>query len=158
MPPEKKQPRILVLNGPNHNMLGVREPDIYGSATLKDVEALCRKTAAGLGLAVDCRQSNNEGELVSWIQKSNKTYQGIVINAAAYTHTSVAILDALKIAGLPVVEVHISHIYAREPFRQKSFISPVAFAFISGFGIAGYAYAIQGMAERLGVMSRNKKA
>jgi 3-dehydroquinate dehydratase II len=148
------QPRILVLHGPNLNMLGVREPEIYGTASLKDVEDLCRKTAESCGLAADCRQSNDEGELVTWIQESRGAYQGIVLNAGAYTHTSIALLDALKIAELPVMEVHITNIFAREPFRHQSYVSQAAIGVISGLGVAGYAYAMQSLAEHI---LRNRK-
>ncbi|MBL8689562.1 MAG: type II 3-dehydroquinate dehydratase [Rhodospirillaceae bacterium] len=140
-------PKILVLNGPNLNMLGVREPTIYGKDTLADVEALCRKTAKGLGVAVDFRQSNHEGELVTWIQEARGKMAGIVINAGAYTHTSVAILDALSLSELPVIEVHLSNVYKREPFRHKSYISPVARAVLCGFGAHGYALALEGLAK-----------
>lgn len=140
-------PKILVLNGPNLNMLGVREPTIYGKDTLADVEALCRKTAKGLGVGIDFRQSNHEGELVSWIQEARGKMAGIVINAGAYTHTSVAILDALSLSELPVIEVHLSNVYKREPFRHKSYISPVARAVLCGFGAHGYALALDGLAK-----------
>jgi 3-dehydroquinate dehydratase-2 len=138
---------ILVLNGPNLNMLGVREPKTYGNATLKDLETLCKKTAKKLGLKIDCLQSNLEGELVTWIQKSRKTHAGIIINAGGYSHTSVAILDALLLAKLPVIEVHISNIYAREPFRHHSLISQAAKGVVCGLGLDGYNYALQGMAS-----------
>ena len=115
---------ILILNGPNLNMLGQREPAIYGSASYTDLELLCRNTAAGLGLTVDCRQSNLEGELVIWLQESRGNYSGIIINAGAYSHTSVAILDALLLTELPAIEVHISNIYSRERFRHHSHLSP----------------------------------
>ena len=140
-------PKILVLNGPNLNMLGVREPTIYGKDTLADVEALCKKTAKSLGVAVDFRQSNHEGELVTWIQEARGKMAGIVINAGAYTHTSVAILDALSLSELPVIEVHLSNVYKREPFRHKSYISPVARAVLCGFGAHGYALALEGLAK-----------
>lgn len=140
---------LLVLNGPNLNMLGMREPEIYGAATLSDVEALCARTASELGFDVTCRQSNHEGELVTWIQEAIGQYAGIVLNAGAYTHTSLAILDALKVAGLPTIEVHISNVFAREPFRHHSYISPVAVGVLCGFGIEGYALAIRGLAARL---------
>jgi 3-dehydroquinate dehydratase-2 len=138
-------------------MLGRREPAIYGSSTLKDIDSLCRKTGASLGLTVDCRQSNHEGEIVTWIQESAASHQGIVINAAAYSHTSIAILDALRLADLPVVEVHITNIFAREHFRQQSFVSQAAIGVISGLGIAGYAYALDYMAGFLAVAKRKKK-
>ncbi len=141
--------KILVLNGPNLNKLGVREPQIYGSATLGDVEALCAQTAKALGFEVVCRQSNHEGELVTWIQDAPAAFAGIVLNAGAYTHTSVALFDALKMAGIPVIEVHISNIFARESFRHHSYISPIASGILCGFGIEGYALAIRGLASIL---------
>jgi len=150
------QPTILVLTGPNLNMLGVREPEVYGHATLGDAEALCKKTASELGLAIECRQSNHEGELVTWIQQSRDTHHGIVINAGAYTHTSIAILDALKICELPVIEVHISNIFAREEFRHHSFISPIAKGVICGLGIDGYAYAVRALASLVTASHRKK--
>lgn len=140
---------LLVLNGPNLNTLGVREPEIYGSTTLGDVEALCARTGHEMGFEIVCRQSNSEGELVTWIQESRGRYAGLVINAGAYTHTSVAILDALKFAGLPIIEVHISNVFAREAFRHHSYISPVATGVLCGFGIEGYALAIRGLAACL---------
>ncbi len=148
MPPRatKKPLPVLVLNGPNLNMLGVRETKIYGKATLKDLEALCQKTAKQLKIAVDCRQSNNEGEMVAWIQQSRKTHCGIIINAGGYSHTSVAIMDALQLIDTPVIEVHISNIYKREDFRHSSYISKAAQGVIAGLGIEGYAYALQSMA------------
>lgn len=145
--PVPSTPKILVLNGPNLNMLGVREPALYGKDTLADVEKLCRKAAKSAGLGLDFRQSNHEGELVTWIQEARGRMAGIVINAGAYTHTSVALLDALSLSELPVIEVHISNIYKREPFRHKSFISPVARGVLCGFGVHGYALAIQGLAQ-----------
>lgn len=141
--------RVLVLNGPNLNLLGTREPDIYGAHTLKDVEALCKETGAETGLTIDFRQSNHEGELVTWIQDARKTADGIVINPAAYSHTSVAIHDALKAVGLPVAEVHLSNIHQREAFRHHSYVSAVAFGVICGFGITGYRLALLGLAEKL---------
>jgi 3-dehydroquinate dehydratase-2 len=141
--------RILVLNGPNLNMLGTREPKTYGNATLRDMEKLCKSAAKELGLDVDCRQSNLEGELVTWIQDSRKTHAGIIINAGGYTHSSVAVLDALLLAELPVIEVHTTNIYAREKFRHHSLISKAAKGVICGLGIDGYAYALQSMAKLL---------
>ena len=138
--------RVLVLNGPNLNLLGTREPGIYGTATLADVEALCRDRAAAHGLEADFLQSNHEGVLVDAIQAARDTAAGIVINAGAYTHTSVAIADAISAVGLPVVEVHLSNVHAREEFRHQSFISPVAAAIIIGAGINGYGYAIDQLA------------
>ena len=145
--PVPPTPKILILNGPNLNMLGVREPALYGRDTLADVETLCRKTAKAFGLAVDFRQSNLEGELVTWIQEARGKMAGIVINAGAYTHTSVALLDALTLAELPVIEVHLSNIYRREAFRHKSYISPVARGVLCGFGAHGYALALEGLAR-----------
>jgi len=141
---------VLVLNGPNLNMLGVREPEVYGTETLKDIDALCLKTAESLGLRADCRQSNAEEELIAWIQAARKSHAAIVINAGAYSHTSVALLDALTLTGLPVVEVHISNIHAREEFRHHSYVSRIAKAVICGCGIEGYAYAIRTVAKAVG--------
>lgn len=141
--------RVLVLNGPNLNLLGTREPETYGSETLKDIEALCRQTAQELGLALDFRQSNHEGELVTWIQDARKTADGILINPAAYSHTSVAIHDALRAAGRPVAEVHLSNIHQREAFRHHSYVSSVAFGVICGFGSLGYKLALMALAEKL---------
>lgn len=141
--------RILVLNGPNLNMLGVREPEVYGVATLGDVEALCLRTAHELGLEAVCRQSNHEGELVTWIQEARNGFAGIVLNAGAYTHTSIALHDAIKAVGLPVIEVHLSNVFAREKFRHRSHIAPVAAGVLCGFGVQGYALAIQALAEKI---------
>jgi len=141
--------RVLVLNGPNLNLLGIREPGIYGSKTLKDIEALCREAASELGLTVDFRQSNHEGELVTWIQDARATADAIMINPAAYSHTSLAIADALKAVGLPVAEVHLSNIHQREPFRHHSFVSAVAVGVLCGFGALGYKLALQALAEKL---------
>jgi 3-dehydroquinate dehydratase-2 len=146
---------VYVLNGPNLNLLGRREPKIYGRATLKDVEALCRKTATAHKLAVDFRQSNHEGELVDWIQEAaDKKAVGIVLNPGGYTHTSVAIHDAIKAVRVPVIEVHVSNIHAREDFRHLSYVSPVARATICGFGITGYALAIIGLAGTIAAKSK----
>mgnify|MGYP001825074419 CR=1 FL=1 len=133
---------VLILNGPNLNLLGTREPEIYGATTLADIEASCRAHAAKVGVDVDFRQSNVEGELVTWIQQAENAAIAIVINAAAYTHTSVALHDALKATGLPVVELHLSNVYKRESFRHKSFISSVADGVMCGFGAHGYVLAI----------------
>jgi 3-dehydroquinate dehydratase-2 len=141
------EPSVLILNGPNLNMLGVREPSIYGSETLDDIEALCQERAEALGLAVDFRQSNHEGELVSWIQQARTEHDAILINAGAYTHTSVAILDALTLAELPVIEVHLSNIFRREAFRHHSYVSPVAKGVICGFGAQGYLMALDAIAR-----------
>nr|WP_040707908.1 type II 3-dehydroquinate dehydratase [Oceanibaculum indicum] len=140
----------MILNGPNLNMLGVREPAIYGRETLGDIEDACRAMAEDLGLGIDFRQSNHEGELVSWIHEARDSADGIVINAGAYTHTSVAILDALTLAELPVIEVHLSNIYKRESFRHHSYISPVAQGVLCGFGGQGYVLALQAMARIIG--------
>lgn len=143
-------PVILVLNGPNLNMLGVRQPEVYGRTTLGDIEAACRERGSELGLTIEFRQSNHEGELVTWIQQARDNADGIVINAGAYTHTSVAILDALKVAELPVIEVHISNIHAREEFRHHSYISAAATGVIVGLGPQGYLFALEALADRLG--------
>ncbi len=141
--------RVLVLNGPNLNLLGTREPGTYGSETLKDVEALCKEAAGQFGLSVDFRQSNHEGELVTWIQDARKTADGILINPAAYSHTSVAIHDALRAVGLPVAEVHLTNIHQREAFRHHSYVSSVAFGVICGFGSLGYKLALEALAQKL---------
>jgi len=139
---------IYVLNGPNLNLLGMRQPEIYGSATLKDVETLCRDAAKPHGFDVEFRQSNREGEIVEWIHDAFfKKASGIIINPAGYTHTSVAILDAIFAVNLPVVEIHISNIHQRDEFRHHSFVSKGAKGVICGFGIAGYAMAVNGLAE-----------
>jgi 3-dehydroquinate dehydratase-2 len=140
--------KILVLNGPNLNLLGVREPGTYGAGTLADIEAMCRAESAGLGLDCECRQSNHEGELVSFIQAARGTADGIVLNPAAYSHTSIAIPDALRAVGLPVVEVHLSNIHAREAYRHHSFVSAAALGVICGLGPLGYRLAIIALAEK----------
>jgi 3-dehydroquinate dehydratase-2 len=140
---------IAVLNGPNMNMLGLRQPAIYGSETLDDVETLCAETAEALDLAIDFRQSNIEGELVSWVQEYRNRAAGIIINPAGYTTTSIALMDALLASELPVIEVHVTNIHRREEFRQHSYISKVAVGVICGLGIAGYALALTAMAELL---------
>lgn len=141
------KPVIYVLNGPNLNMLGLRQPEIYGRDTLADVEKLCRKAGERLGLTVDFRQSNLEGELVTWIQQARSKAAGIVLNAGAYTHTSVALLDALNAAEKPCVEVHLSNIHRRESFRHHSYISLAAVGMICGFGPKGYVLALEALAE-----------
>ena len=131
-------------------MLGNREPGIYGAQTLDDIAADCRKAAASLGLEIDFRQSNHEGDLVGWIQEAGEAAKGIVLNAGAYTHTSIAIHDAVRaVAPLPVVEVHLSNIHAREPFRHKSMIASHAVGMICGFGPIGYTLALQALAARM---------
>jgi 3-dehydroquinate dehydratase II len=142
-------PLILVLNGPNLNLLGSREPEVYGRETLEDVKRLVAARAAELGCEVDFRQSNHEGELVTWIQEARGRAAAVIVNAGAYTHTSVAILDALRAVGLPVWEVHLSNIYRREPFRHHSYISPVAEGVICGLGPRGYLAALEAAAARL---------
>jgi 3-dehydroquinate dehydratase-2 len=142
---------LYILNGPNLNLLGTREPEKYGRATLKDVDKLCRATAKRHGLGIVFRQSNHEGEMVDWIQEArDKKAAGVVINAGAYTHTSVAILDALVTLTAPVIEVHITNIHARERFRQRSYVSRAARAMVCGFGIDGYALAVTGLAAMIG--------
>jgi 3-dehydroquinate dehydratase II len=140
---------VLVLNGPNLNMLGKRQPDIYGHETLADIENACRREAERLGLAVAFGQSNHEGVLVDRIQAAREDNSGIVINAGAYTHTSVALLDALSAAELPVVEVHLSNIYRRESFRHHSYISAAAVGVIAGLGSHGYLLALQALSRLL---------
>ena len=141
--------RVLVLHGPNLNLLGRREESIYGTATLRDIDASLRKLGGELGVALDIRQSNLEGELVTWIQEARGGYQGIIINPAAYTHTSVAIRDALAAVDIPIVEVHLSNIYRREEFRRHSYVSGVVLGQISGLGPAGYVLALRGLCEHL---------
>ena len=143
---------VYVLNGPNLNLLGLREPAIYGSATLDDVRGLCEAACARHGLGLEFRQSNHEGELVDWIHEAGRVHaQGwlaaVVFNAAAYTHTSVALLDAVKGTGVPLVELHISNVHARESFRHHSYLAAAARAVMCGFGVAGYGLAIDAVAE-----------
>jgi 3-dehydroquinate dehydratase II len=146
---------IYVLNGPNLNMLGTREPATYGHTTLADVEKLCVDAAAEFGLKADCRQSNREGELVEFIHEAHaKKAVGIIINAGGYSHTSIALHDALKAVQIPAVEVHISNIHARESFRHQSFTAKAAFASLCGFGIDGYRLAINGLAAKIGVTAK----
>ena len=140
---------VLVLNGPNLNMLGTREPAIYGSTTLADIEAACVSHGAALDLAVTCRQSNLEGELVTWIQEARGIQAGIILNAGAYTHTSIAIPDALTAAEIPFIELHLSNVFAREEFRHHSWLSPLAKGVICGFGAKGYSLALDAMADIL---------
>ena len=146
---------IYILNGPNMNLLGTREPEKYGRATLADVERLCRATAKHFGLEIVFRQSNVEGELVDWIQEANaKKAAGLIINPAGYTTTSIAILDALLVLKMPVIEVHVTNIHAREAFRQHSYVSKAAKAVICGFGTDGYSLAITGLAGRIGAKAK----
>ena len=141
---------ILVLNGPNLNLLGVREPKTYGSETLADIEESCLERAASLDLALDFRQSNHEGQMIDWIQEARESADGIVINAGAYTHTSVAILDALLAAEVPTVEVHLSNIHRRDEFRHHSFIAKAARGMICGFGGHGYRLALDALVNIIG--------
>ncbi|MDU8945006.1 type II 3-dehydroquinate dehydratase [Ovoidimarina sediminis] len=140
---------ILILNGPNLNLLGTRQPEVYGSTTLADIERLCRETASMLGLDLTFEQSNHEGVMIDMIHAAKGVHDAIIVNAGAYTHTSVALHDALVSVDLPVVEVHLSNIHAREPFRHKSFIAPAAIGQIAGFGAQSYLMALHGLAERL---------
>lgn len=142
---------LLILNGPNLNLLGLREPQIYGSQTLADVRALCERACAANGFELDFRQSNHEGELVDWLHEAGRaqsagTLAGVILNAGAYTHTSVALHDAIKGTGVTLIELHISNVFAREAFRHHSYISPVAKAVMCGLGVNGYALAIAGLA------------
>jgi 3-dehydroquinate dehydratase-2 len=141
--------KIMVLNGPNLNLLGTREPEIYGTETLANIEAKTQARAAALGVEVDFRQSNDEGELVTWIQEGRTDCAAIVINAAAYTHTSVAIMDALQACDIPVIELHLSNIHRREEFRRHSYVSRTATGMICGFGSHGYELAIEAAAKLL---------
>jgi 3-dehydroquinate dehydratase-2 len=147
--PETDLPLVAVLNGPNMNMLGLRQPHVYGSATLDDVEQLCAETADQLGLAIDFRQTNGEGELVTWVQECRRRAAGVVINPAGYTNTSIALMDALLACELPVIEVHVTNIHKREEFRHHSYVSKVAVGVIAGLGIRGYALALTAMADIL---------
>jgi 3-dehydroquinate dehydratase II len=140
---------ILILNGPNLNLLGQREPDLYGRTTLADIEAMCREEAARLGVQVDCRQSNSEGELVSWIQQVPGRFAGMILNAGAYSHTSIALLDALRAVSEPLIEVHLSNIYRREIFRHHSYVSLAAKGIICGFGARGYLMALGALVAML---------
>jgi 3-dehydroquinate dehydratase-2 len=147
---------IYVLNGPNLNLLGIREPEKYGHFTLADVERLCIETAAQFGLKADCRQSNREGELIDFIHEAHaKKAAGIILNAAGYSHTSIALHDAIKGVNIPTVEVHITNIHARESFRHHSFTAMAAFASLTGFGIEGYRLAISGLAAKIGAKAKS---
>jgi 3-dehydroquinate dehydratase-2 len=139
----------LVLNGPNLNLLGRREPEIYGKATLSDIEALCKATSERHGLSVDFRQSNSEGELIDWVQSVPDRFAGIIINPGGLSHTSVSLMDALAAAEVPIVEVHLSNIHRREEFRHHSYVSRVARGVIVGLGAAGYELAILALAQLL---------
>lgn len=141
--------KILIVNGPNLNMLGTREPEIYGHETLPQIEAKCQDAAKSLKFGLDCFQSNIEGEIVSKIQKAGKEYQGLIINAGAYSHTSIAIMDALMPLKIPVIEVHLSNIFRREEFRHESYISKAAKGIICGLGSIGYLLALEALADIL---------
>lgn len=140
-------PKVLILNGPNLNLLGLREPAIYGKATIADVEKLCRATAKRLGLAVDFRQSNHEGELIDWVQGARGKAAGLIVNAGGLTHTSIALMDALLAVELPVIEVHLSNIFRRESFRHHSYVSLAARGVICGLGPKGYEIALEALAD-----------
>ena len=140
---------ILVLNGPNLNLLGTRQPEVYGSTTLADVEAMCADKAKALGIEIDFRQSNHEGTLVDWIHEAKGRHDGILINAGAYTHTSIALHDAIASVELPVAEVHISNIHKREEFRHLSYISKVSLGMICGFGTYGYLMGLDALVNHL---------
>jgi 3-dehydroquinate dehydratase-2 len=142
-------PLVAVLNGPNLNMLGSREPALYGAATLDDVEALCAETAHALELGIDFRQTNHEGELITWVQECRDKARGIVINPGGFSHTSVALMDAVLAAELPTIEVHLTNIHAREEFRRHSLVSRVANGVICGLGMRGYGLALTAIAEML---------
>jgi 3-dehydroquinate dehydratase II len=139
--------KILVLNGPNLNLLGKRQPEIYGTATLADIEKQVRASAKELGVQIDFRQSNSEGELVTWIQQAVGEFDALLINPAAYTHTSVAMRDAILATGIPTVEIHLSNIHKREPFRHHSFIAEVAVGQITGFGVQSYLLGLRAAAQ-----------
>lgn len=140
---------ILILNGPNLNLLGTRQPDVYGATTLADIEALCARAAQDLGMSVTCAQSNHEGVLIDQIHAAKGVHDGIVLNAGAYTHTSIALMDAIASVELPVVEVHLSNIHARESFRHVSYVARVSVGQISGFGARGYVMALDALSDRL---------
>ncbi len=145
--------KILYLNGPNLNLLGTREPGVYGNTTLAEIEAKVRERAATLNVEIDFRQTNLEGQLVDWIQQAKGQFEVIVINAAAYTHTSVALRDAISAVGIPAIEIHLSNIHAREEFRHKSLIAPVCKGQIVGFGLTSYILALEAAISVNGVQS-----
>lgn len=142
-------PSILILNGPNLNLLGTRQPEVYGSTTLKDIEQMCADAAQRLGVSVAFAQSNHEGTLVDQIHAAKGSHDGIVLNAGAYTHTSIALMDAISSVELPVIELHLSNVHAREAFRHTSYIAPVAIGLICGFGAHGYVLALEALSEHL---------
>lgn len=139
--------RVLLLNGPNLNLLGTREPELYGSQTLADIQGACTTKAVSLGITLDARQSNHEGELIGWIQEARGRDKGIIINAGGLTHTSVSLRDALSFTALPIIEVHLSNLHKREGFRQVSLISGIAEGVIVGLGAQGYLLALEALAE-----------
>lgn len=141
---------LLILNGPNLNLLGTRQPEVYGPTTLADIEAMCQSKAQALGIEMTFKQSNHEGELVDMLQVARDVHAGIILNAGAYTHTSVALMDAISSIDVPVVELHLSNIHAREEFRHKSYIAPVAVGQICGFGAAGYPLAMDAILSYIG--------
>lgn len=143
-------PAVLILNGPNLNLLGTREPEVYGSQTLADIDAACVRRGQALGLHVECRQTNSEGQLVDWIQQARSGYGALILNAGAYTHTSIAVLDALRSLEIPIYEVHLSNIHRRESFRRRSYVSLAAEGVLCGFGAYGYELALEAAARRLG--------
>ena len=140
---------ILILNGPNLNLLGTRQPEVYGATTLQDIEDMCEAHGRALGVGIVCKQSNHEGELIDAIHDAKGDHDGIVLNAGAYTHTSVALMDAISSVALPVIELHLSNIHAREEFRHKSFIARVAIGQICGFGATGYRLALEAMVDHI---------
>ncbi len=140
---------VYVLNGPNLNLLGQRQPHLYGSDTLGDVEQRLKSRAAGLGLAIDCRQSNHEGDLIDWVHEARLKASALIVNAGGLSHTSVALMDALLALDIPVIEVHVTNIYRREPFRHHSYVSHAAMGIICGLGAKGYELALDALAERL---------
>jgi 3-dehydroquinate dehydratase II len=142
--------KLLFLNGPNLNLLGHREPQIYGHATLADIERMVRKRAADLKVDVEFKQSNLEGELVTWIQQAKERFDAILLNAAAYTHTSVALRDAISAVGVPTIEIHLSNVHSREEFRHRSLIAPVCVGQISGFGLFSYILAVEAAVNVIG--------
>ena len=148
---------VLILNGPNLNLLGRREPEIYGKETLAEIDKACAVHAKKLGLATEFRQTNAEGELVEWVQQARGKFKALIVNAGAYTHTSVALYDALMFCDMPVIEVHLSNIFQREEFRHKSYVSPVAKGVICGFGAHGYILALDAAARLIGNKPKGRK-
>lgn len=143
------RPLIFVLNGPNLNLLGERQPEVYGRETLADLEAACRQEGEQSGLAIDFRQTNHEGVLIDWVQEARRSAGGLLLNAGAYTHTSVALLDALSVLTIPVIEVHLSNVFRRESFRHHSYVSPAATGVVAGLGFDGYRLALRALARRV---------